>query len=127
MQNYLVINTFVENSNENIRKFSKLAKLCRCSVIDCNFKVIGQSLSIILLFSGTWDAIAKMEDMLEKLEKEDDIVIQSKRTEIGKLQENCIPYAIDIVGPDQENLTFDIINFLLDSDLSIKNFNGTEN
>ena len=120
MQNYLVINTFVENSNENIRKFSKLAKLCRCSVIDCNFKVIEQSLSIVMLFSGTWDAIAKMEDMLDKLEKEDNIVIQRKRTEIGKLQENCIPYAIDIVGPDQENLTFNIINFLLDGDLFIK-------
>ena len=61
-----------------------------------------------------------MEDMLEKLAKKDDIVIQSKRTEIGKLQENCIPYAIDIVGPDQENLTFNIINFLLDGDLFIK-------
>ena len=54
------------------------------------------------------------------VEKENNIVIQRKRTEIGKLQENCIPYAIDIVGPDQENLTFNIINFLLDGDLFIK-------
>ena len=70
MENYLVVNILADNTNENIRKFSKLAKTSQCNVIDCHFKVVGQYLSAIFLFSGSWNAIAKMEDMLTKLENE---------------------------------------------------------
>ena len=78
MENYLVVNILAENTNENIRKFSKLAKSSQCNVIDCHFKVMGQYLSAIFLFSGSWNAIAKMENMLAKLENECNIIIQKR-------------------------------------------------
>ena len=120
MENYLVVNILAENTNENIRKFSKLAKTSQCNVTDCHFKVVGQYLSAIFLFSGSWNAIAKMEDMLAKLENEYSITIQKKRTEIEKLQADYMPYVIDIVGPGHANIMYDITDFIINSNLLIK-------
>ena len=120
MENYLVVNILAENTNENIRKFSKLAKSSLCNVFDCHFKVVGQYLSAIFLFSGSWNAIAKMEDMLTKLENEYNIIIQKKRTEIEKLQADYMPYVIDIVGPGHANIMYDITDFIINSNLLIK-------
>ena len=120
MENYLVVNILAENTNENIRKFSKLAKTSQCNVTDCHFKVVGQYLSAIFLFSGSWNAIAKMEDMLAKLENEYSITIQKKRTEIEKLQAHYMPYVIDIVGPGHANIMYDITDFIINSNLLIK-------
>ena len=120
MENYLVVNILAENTNENIRKFSKLAKSSQCNVIDCHFKVMGQYLSAIFLFSGSWNAIAKMENILTKLENECNIIIQKKRAEIEELQADYMPYVIDIVGPGHANIMYDITDFIINSNLLIK-------
>ena len=108
MQNYLIVNAFADNTNENIQKFSRLAKSSKCEVIDCQLKVMGHFFSSIFLFSGSWDAIAKIEDNLDKLQKEENISIQKTRTEIDELKSDCIAYGVDIIGPDQTNIVFDI-------------------
>ena len=121
MQNYLIVNAFADNTNENIQKFSRLAKSSICEVIDCQLKVMGHFFSSIFLFSGSWDAIAKIEDNLDKLQKEENISIQKTRTEIDELKSDCIAYGVDIIGPDQTNIVFDIVDFMVDSNLIIKN------
>ena len=120
MEKYLVVNILAENTNENIRKFSKLAKSSKCNVIDCHFKVMGQYLSAIFLFSGSWKDITKMENILTKLENECNIIIQKKRAEIEKLQADYMPYVIDIVGPGHANIMYDITDFIINSNLLIK-------
>ena len=84
MQNNLIVNALAENSNENIQKFSKLVKSSKCEVSECQLRVMGQFLSAIYLFSGPWEAIAKIEDNLNKLENEENITIQKKRTDVEK-------------------------------------------
>ena len=79
MQNYLVVSALSENSSEIIRKFSKLSKSSGCNIIDSRFKVFGHELSLMLFLTGTWDAIAKIEDMLSILAKENQIKILTLR------------------------------------------------
>ena len=108
MQNYLVVSALSENSSEIIRKFSKLSKSSGCNIIDSRFKVFGHELSLMLFLTGTWDAIAKIEDMLSILSKENQIKIHTKRTTVDKLLGDSMPYAVDVVGLDQTGIIFDI-------------------
>ena len=124
MQNNLIVNALAENSNENIQKFSKLVKSSKCEVSECQLRVMGQFLSAIYLFSGPWEAIAKIEDNLNKLENEENITIQKKRTDVEKIKNNYVVYAIDIIGPDETNIIFDIIDLMLTNSLVIKSMSS---
>ncbi len=120
MQNYLVITALIENSSEIIRRFSKLSKSSGCNIVDSRYKVLGHELSMMLFLSGSWDAIAKMEDMLEKIGQEHQVKILTKRTEVDSLQGDSMPYAVDVVGIDQAGIIFDITDFMSSNNLLIQ-------
>ncbi len=120
MQKHLVVSTLIENSSEIIRTFSKLPESSGCNIIDSQFKVLGHKLSLMLFLSGSWDAIAKIETMLAKLEQQHQIKILTERTEVDSLQGDSMPYAVDVVGIDQSGIIFDITNFMSSNQLRIQ-------
>lgn len=120
MQNYLVVSALIENSSEIIRTFSKLPESSGCNIVDSQFKVLGHQLSLTLFLSGSWDAIAKIEAMLLKLEQQHQIKILTERTEVDRLQGDSMPYAVDVVGIDQVGIIFDIANFMSSNELHIQ-------
>lgn len=120
MQNYLVVSALLENSSDIIRTFSKLSKTSGCSIMDSRFSALGKEISVTLFLSGTWDAIAKVEDMLDKLGEEHETRILTKRTKPDDLRGDSMPYAVDVVGVDQAGMIFDIANFMASNDLAIQ-------
>jgi glycine cleavage system transcriptional repressor len=120
MQNYLVVSALIENSSEIIRSFTKLPKSSGCNIVDSRFKVLGNKLSLMLFLAGNWDAIAKIENTLAKLEKEHQIKILTERTQLDSLQGDYMPYAVDVVGIDQHGIIFDIANFMSTNELLIQ-------
>jgi glycine cleavage system transcriptional repressor len=120
MQKHLIVSTLIENSSEIIRTFSKLPESSGCNIVDSQFKVLGHKLSLMLFLSGSWDAIAKIEAMLAKLEQQHQIKILTERTEVDSLQGDSMPYAVDVVGIDQSGIIFDIANFMSSNHLHIQ-------
>jgi glycine cleavage system transcriptional repressor len=120
MQNFLVVSALVENSSEIIRKFSKLSKSSGCNIVDSRFKVLGHELSLMLFLTGSWDAIAKIEDMLGILAQEHQIKILTNRTTVDRLQGDAMPYAVDVVGLDQSGVIFEITDFMSTNNLLIQ-------
>ncbi len=119
MQNYLVVSTLTENSSETIQTFAKLAKSSGCNIIESRFNVLGQKLSIMLYLSGSWNEIAKMEDMLRKLESDLDNNILIQRTHMANLDGGAMPYAVDVVGIDRPGVILEITEFMSNSNLTI--------
>jgi len=119
MQKFLVVNALIDNSSEIIRTFSKLPESSGCNIVDSQFKVLGDKLSLMLFLSGSWDSIAKIESMLANLEQQHQIKILSERTEVETLQGQAMPYAVDVVGIDQPGIIFDIANFMSSNELQI--------
>ncbi len=112
MQHYLLVNTLIEASSDVIHTFTKLSKASGCHIVESHFTVLGKEIAITLFLSGTWDTIAKVEDILMKLETKHQIKILTKRTKLEVPSSNAIPYAIDIVGLDQVGIIFDITEFM---------------
>jgi glycine cleavage system transcriptional repressor len=120
MQKYLAVSALIDNSSEIIRTFSKLPESSGCNIVDSQFKVLGHKLSLMLFLSGNWDAIAKIESMLAKLEQQHQIKILSERTEVESLQGDAMPYAVDVVGIDKAGVIFDIAKFMSSNELAIQ-------
>ena len=124
MQNYLVVSTLIDNSSEIIHTFAKLAKSSGCNIVESRFNVLGQELSIMLFLSGSWNEIAKMEDLLHKLETELKINILMHRTQTPDLNGESMPYAVDVVGIDRPGIILEITDFMSNSNLIIQDMSS---
>ena len=120
MLNYLVITALGDNSPQLVKSFSRAIKDCGCNIVDSRMTVLGNEFTIILMLSGAWDTIAKMEGMLPKLEKQLELSITSKRTKPVKAAGDLMPYAIDVVSLDHVGVVHDIADFITSNNIIIQ-------
>ena len=65
-----------------------------CNIQESRITILGQEFSMLLLLSGNWNAVVKVEDALGRLGQDQDLSINMRRTELRKSEKNLMPYAI---------------------------------
>jgi glycine cleavage system transcriptional repressor len=120
MQNFLVVSAVGTNRAGLVHQFSKAIKDCGCSIVDSRMTVLGGEFAMVVLLAGTWDAIAKIENMLPRLEENLDLTIISKRTEARKRTASFMPYAVEVVSIDHPGIVHDIAQFFSSRDINIE-------
>jgi len=120
MQNYLVISAIGTNRSALVQQFSKAIKDCGANIVDSRMTVLGGEFAMVMLLSGTWDAIAKIESVIPRLKENLDLTIISKRTEARKKTANLMPYAVEVVSIDHPGIVHDIAQFFSSRDINIE-------
>ena len=62
-----------------------------CNVEESRMSILGGEFAVIMMVSGAWNNLAKLEDALRPLQERLEMVITSKRTEDRALTEQSIP------------------------------------
>ena len=124
MHQYIVITVLGAYSQRLAEKLGKMLKDCGGNITDCRISRLGNEFAALMMISGSWDTIAKIEDMLPRLEKELVINIQCQRTQerrpgIG------MPYAIDVVCSDRPGVVHDITRFMAEHGMDIQDLYTT--
>lgn len=120
MQNHFVIAALGNNRPGLVHQLSKAVKDCGCNILDSRMAVLGGEFAVILLLSGTWDAIAKIESMIPRLEDSLDLTLISRRTEVREKVANLMPYAVEVVASDRPGIVHDIAQFFSSRDINIE-------
>ncbi|MGQ0592699.1 MAG: glycine cleavage system protein R [Gammaproteobacteria bacterium] len=120
MQNHFVISALGNNRPGLVHQLSKAVKDCGCNILDSRMAVLGGEFAVILLLAGTWDAIAKIESMIPRLEDSLDLTLISRRTEIREKVANLMPYAVEVVASDRPGIVHDIAQFFSSRDINIE-------
>ena len=120
MQNYIVLTALGEDHPQLIEKFTKAIKECNCNIIDSRVIVLGKELSLSMMLSGSWNAVAKLEHMLPMLKKELKVDFQFRRTSPQDKSGRSMPYAIDIASMDRIGIVHDITDFLVSNQIDIQ-------
>lgn len=111
MDTHLVISAIGHNRPGLIDELSRAILDCGCNIGDSRMAVLGSELAIMMALSGHWNAIAKLEGQLAKLEESLDIRIISKRSDPRAGTENLIPYGIEVVSIDHPGIVYEVANF----------------
>ncbi len=111
MDTHLVISAIGHDRPGLIDEFSRAILDCGCNIGDCRMAVLGSELAMIMALSGHWNAIAKLENLLPKLEGSLDIKVISKRSEPRTGTDNLIPYGIEVVSIDHPGIVHEVANF----------------
>jgi len=120
MQNHFVISALGNNRPGLVHQLSKAVKDCGCNILDSRMAVLGGEFAVILLLAGTWDAIAKIESMIPRLEDSLDLTLISRRTEVREKVANLMPYAVEVVASDRPGIVHDIAQFFSSRDINIE-------
>lgn len=131
---YLLITAIAPNKPIIISELAMLAAKNECNIENTRITAMGSEIAIVLMVSGNWNTIAKLEANLAALEKEYGTPIVVKRTKLYIAPEDLLPYVLEIVGLDQPGIVYQITNFLVQQNIHMRdvatetyttNFTGT--
>lgn len=117
---HLVMTALGGNRPENLEQLTRAIKECGCNIMESHMTVMGSEFCILMMLSGAWDAIAKIEDTLPRLEDRLEMSIRSRRTMPPRVSGNLMPYAIDVVSFDHPGIVHDIVNFIHENKIGIQ-------
>lgn len=98
---------------------------CKCSILEIRSTRLAQSTAAYLLVQGNWNQIAKFENMLESIQKRLDVKIHTLRPEQKDKPKDCIPYSLETLSLDRDNVTEAITAFLCMREIDIEEINGS--
>jgi glycine cleavage system transcriptional repressor len=97
---------------------------CKCHIVDIRSSCIGQATATYLLIQGNWNQIAKFESTLELIEKRLEIKVQTLRTEPKEKTKEYLPYSVETISLDHDNIIESIAVFFLDHEIEIEDVTG---
>lgn len=74
---------------------------------------------MLVLAEGAWDAIARLEQALPRIERELDLKITSARSDRRSPALDRVPYAVDVVCLDQAGVIHNLVDFFVAGDITI--------
>lgn len=119
-QNHLVLSVLGSDQSGILSDLSQTVMECGCSVEDSRMTVLGDEFAMVMLISGKWNAIAKLETALGSLSQKRDLNIQHKRTEARKVSTDTLPYGVDVAALDQPGLVHQIANFFSSRKINVE-------
>lgn len=90
------------------------------NVEDSRMTVLGGEFAVILLISGAWNSIAKLETQLPAIEKKLDLTLTARQTEPRALKQNMVPYAVDVVTMDHPGIVNEMAEFFSMREINIE-------
>jgi len=120
MDNYLAISAVGQDRPGIVNELSRAILEYGCNIVDSRMTVLGGEFAIILMVSGHWNQIAKLESALPKFAANLGLTLNYKRTSARKAQPDLIPYDIDVVAIDHPGIVHQLTNFFSSRHINIE-------
>ncbi|MFV2056030.1 MAG: glycine cleavage system protein R [Thiohalomonadales bacterium] len=125
MDDFLVLTAVGNDRPGIVDKLSMTILENGCNIVDCRMTVLGGEFAVMLLISGKWNSLVKLEDGLSKLEQELVLRITSTRTKQGASAHNLMPYNVEVVAIDHPGIVYQIASFFSAREINIRELNTT--
>ena len=120
MLNFLVFAVVGANRPEILDALSRLIRDCGGNIVDSRMTVLGGEFALILMVSGHWGAITRLERQLPSVERKLELTIEARHTEPRTDVKDMMPYTVDVVSMDHPGIVHDIAEFFASRDINIE-------
>ncbi|MGH8145008.1 MAG: glycine cleavage system protein R [Rhodanobacteraceae bacterium] len=91
-----------------------------CNLVESRVATVGADVSVLLLAKGAWDAVAKLENALGRIAKDENLHLLSYRTQARDPQSHMLPYMVEVVAADKAGVLVELIDFFSRRQISIE-------
>ena len=102
-----------------VQDLTKVVLSCGGNIEESRMTTLGSEFAMLLLVSGNWHTLGRLEQDLDKLCESGDLTISIKKTNAKAVDENRMPYAVDVVALDQQGIVFNLADFFASRDIEI--------
>lgn len=118
MKKYLLISALGSDRPGLVRDIAKAVADLGCSIADCRSTILGREFTLLLLASGNWSAVAKLESHASALAKRLDLTITTRRTE-ERAPRDMLPYVVDLAALARPGVLSDVADFFTRREINI--------
>jgi glycine cleavage system transcriptional repressor len=122
-ENHLLINAYATHPDSPLLPLSRRIAESGCNLADARLSTLGRDVAVTALAVGPWDAIAKLESALSRLEREEKMRLLWSRTSPKQPQSNLLPYVVEVVAADKPGILFQLADFFDRLGISIESLN----
>ena len=119
MQQLIVISAVGTDRSGVVNDLTRVVMECGGNIEQSRMAALGSEFAMVLLVSGNWHALNKLEAAVDKLTRDNDLTVSIKKTEQRKGIEDCMPYVVDVVCIDQQGIVFNLANFFASRNIEI--------
>ena len=123
--NHLLISVFAAPEHSPLFAVSKRVSDCGCNVAEARVAALGAELSVQVLAQGSWDAIAKLENALAKLDRDGELRLTHFRTSAKQQQNTFLPYLVEVIAADKPGILCQLAEFFAGHNISIEQLHST--
>ena len=106
-ENHLLINAYTTHPQSPLLAVTRRISDSGCNLVDARLSTVGRDVSVTALATGSWDAVAKLETMLGRLEREEGLKLVFYRT--GAKQVQSMKIDPEVVSKDDVEMLQDLI------------------
>jgi len=119
MEQLMVISAIGGDRTGVVHDLTRVILDCGGSIKESRMTVLGAEFAMLVLVSGNWHAVSRMEQELARFAESNALTIQLKRTEVKQLARELLPYAIDVVCIDQPGIVHNLAGFFAERKIEI--------
>lgn len=119
MQQLIVISAVGTDRAGFVNDLTKVILDCGGNIEESRMTALGSEFAMVLLVSGNWHALNKLEAGIDKLSRGNDLTVSIKKTEQREGTDDCMPYIVDVVCLDQPGIVFNLANFFASRGIEI--------
>ncbi|WP_374089049.1 glycine cleavage system protein R [Methylomicrobium lacus] len=121
----LAITVLGHNRNYFVAEILSTIRDCKCSILEIRYTRLKQVDAAYLLIQGNWNQIAKFENLLDALQKRLEIQIQMLRPEHEPHEKEFLPYSLETLSVDRDNIIESVSSFLTMHGIEIEEVSGS--
>jgi len=118
--NYLVITASGEDKVGLVDKLSSKIAESGCNIEESRMAVLGGQFALIMLLSGPWNALSKLDGQMELLGDQLGLTIIHKRTQKRERTQASLPYIIEVVAMDHPGIVRNLAAFFSRNGINIE-------
>ena len=119
----LVITAIGEDRPGIINALSKMVLEQKGNILDSRMTVLGGEFAILLLVSGKWDTIARLETTLPKYQDKLELTILTKRTTKRAAKVQYLPYHVEVISIDHPGIVHQVADFFSSRQINVEEMN----
>lgn len=124
-ENHLLISAYSTHPQSPLLSVTRRISDSGCNLVDARLATVGRDVSVSALAVGSWDAVAKLEAMLTRLEREEGLKLVWYRTGPKPMLSNLLPYIVEVVAADRPGILFQLADFFDRQGITIENLSSS--
>jgi glycine cleavage system transcriptional repressor len=119
MSQLIVISAVGTDRTGVVQDISKVILACGGNIEESRMTILGSEFAMLMLVSGNWHTLSRLESGLEKLSADDSLTVSIRKTAETATKGDRMPYAVDIVSLDQQGIVYNLADFFASRDIEI--------